>query len=95
MSEAVKQASSGENASDHKPAPKPARKKSQASLTVSETTKAPLIDRAERGGHIGRLLLVGLLLLGLVVSACVFLAEVRKKKIVKDIIHVSNFTTEK
>ena len=37
----------------------------------------------------------GLLLLGLVVSACVFLAEIRKKKIIKDIIHASNFTTEK
>ncbi|MEP0945009.1 MAG: ATP-binding protein [Rhizobiaceae bacterium] len=30
------------------------------------TGKTPLIDRAERGGNIGRLLLVGLLLLGLV-----------------------------
>ena len=35
-------------------------------VKAREAGKTPLIDRAERGGNIGRLLLVGLLLLGLV-----------------------------
>jgi len=46
----------------HLPGAKPAP--AEAGQLASET--APLIDRAERGGNIGRLLLVGLLLLGLV-----------------------------
>jgi len=62
MSKPNKQESDVLDAASSKDARKPALKDS--TKTVVGTT--PLIDRAERGGHVGRLLVVGLILLGLV-----------------------------
>ena len=66
MSEAVRQANNETNTSDFRDeSPSPSRS-TPAPSKPPMSNKTPLIDRAERGGNIGRLLVVGLLLLGLV-----------------------------
>ena len=65
MSQAIKQPN--EDATSLSPSPQHASRRTEATKSKPPMTgKTPLIDRAERGGNIGRLLLVGLLLLGMV-----------------------------
>ena len=66
MSEAVEQVSTGRGSGATVAVPKTSGKNLEMPAKPTEISKTPLIDRAERGGNIGRLLLVGLLLLGLV-----------------------------
>ncbi len=66
MSEALKQPGTDVKSVPSGSSTKSAGHRSHNTTKTPDAGKIPLIDRAERGGNIGRLLLVGLLLLGLV-----------------------------